>query len=81
MRIVEATLIKKATDDGLMEFIDEVELGRKYRIDLDSMAFYSMYNKEQEKYHTKAMVMDVEEGAPLPTECLMWEGKLSSDSN
>lgn len=32
--IVQVRLIKRITDDGLMEIRDEVELGRLYRVDM-----------------------------------------------
>lgn len=72
MRRVEATLTKRATEDGLFETYDHVELGKRYVIDLDSRQEITFFNTEQRVEHTKEIVMcwDGEQWAPFPTEML-----------
>lgn len=73
-KIVTATLIKRATSDGLVEFNDDVPLGKVYRIDLTLIQLKPMYHLDKLVAHEKEMVWDVK-GGWLPTECLSWEGK------
>lgn len=70
MRPRRARLVKKATDDGLVEFKDEVGLGTVYTVDMDRMGNILAFDVTTGKLHLMAMVWDIENGAWLPTECL-----------
>lgn len=75
MKIVHAKLIKRITDDGLMEVQDDVFIGRKYRVDLDSLMVLNLFNVDVKKAHCKELITNVEEGGQLPTELLEIEGR------
>ena len=70
MRKVKAKLIKLTTDDGLMSMKDNVELGKIYTIDTDSLRNIQAFNFEKKVNHEKMMVMDIERNALLPMELL-----------
>ena len=70
MRKVKAKLIKLTTDDGLMSMKDNVELGKIYTIDTDSLRNIQSFNFEKKVNHEKMMVMDIERNALLPIELL-----------
>lgn len=69
MTLVKARLAKLATDDGLVEFKDGVELGREYLIDLDSKQRCWMRNFDRNVRHEKELVY-ADNGRWLPFECL-----------
>lgn len=69
MIIVTAKLKKKATADGLFEFNDDVELGREYLVDCNSVRVQSYWNTKHQKMHHRPMIQDLF-GGWLPTECL-----------
>lgn len=73
-KVVNATLIKLKTDDGLVEFHPDVPLGKVYKIDLSLVKTMEMYNHVKNVSHMKEMVWDMR-GGWLPTEVLSWEGK------
>lgn len=62
-------LVKTATDDGLVEFEDDVQIGRRYLVDLDSQQVVMLQNDATGGYHMKEIIYTVE-GSWLPVECL-----------
>jgi len=70
MRIVEMKLVKRKTDDGLMEVHDNIQLGKIYKVDLDTLQKQRMYNTTYKKEHEKVMILDVETGGWFPYEIL-----------
>lgn len=73
-KTVTATLIKLATEDGLVEFNYDVPIGKVYKIDLSTKATVELFNQERNISHFKEVVWDTR-GGWLPTEVLQWEGK------
>lgn len=69
-RFVEAILIKRRTSDGLVEFWEDVELGRKYKVNLNSIVKdCEIMNTQKNVLHRKDVIF-TEEGEWLPLECL-----------
>lgn len=71
-----ATLIKRTTDDGLVEIQDNVEVGRQYLVDDSTIRIASGYNHVKKKTWTR-LVIDVREDENVrwfPTELLRIEG-------
>jgi len=54
--IVEARLIKRKTDDGLMELEDHVPLGRIYRVDTHSRRVWNCVHIPSGRVHEKEMI-------------------------
>lgn len=80
-KIVIAHLIKLATDDGMVEFNDDVPIGKMYKIDLSLLFLQYVWNERTGEGKEREMVWDTK-GGWLPTECLTWEGKpLTEDSD
>ena len=71
---MQATLIKRKTDDGLLEMQDHIPLGTTYEIDLATIMDQNGYNFVLEVIWNREMVM-ADNGEWLPTELLNWEGK------
>ena len=67
--IVQARLIKLATDDKLMEMNESIELGKIFLVDLNTKHEVTLHNTEYDKEHTKEVVLCVD-GGWLPTEIL-----------
>ena len=65
-----ARLIKRATDDGLYEFHDDVPLGRVYDVDLVHARIVPLFNVAKQVAHEKVLVVDLVRGGWLPLECL-----------
>lgn len=79
MRVVDATLVKRATEDNLVQVQDDVPIGKKYEVDLDTVIDVEQRNIERNVNHTKQMVlvMDGDRGwQPFYTELLRAEGVL-----
>jgi len=72
MTLRDATLIKKATTDGLFEMRDDVPLGRRYVVDMDSRQKHEFFNTVHCVRHYKEMVWEVT-GGYLPVELLSIE--------
>jgi len=72
--MVEATLIKKRTDDGLMEVFENVEVGKKYLIDPSSEMMMRGFNIDKKVSWSRKMVK-LEDGTWYPSELLDWPGK------
>ena len=72
--MIEATLVKRKTDDELLEISDRIKLGTKYLIDPASERVWEGFNLEKKKGWTRRMVR-VANGAWFPSELLEWPGK------
>jgi hypothetical protein len=70
VKIVKARLKARATTDGLVEFNDNVPLGKEYTVDADTIAEMSMLNTEKNIEHTKVIVREYPGGSWLPMELL-----------
>jgi hypothetical protein len=73
MRIVPAVLISRVVPGWPDQVIlDEVPLGREYRIDLDSLKVATLANAAHPEWGTMQIeaVRDVDDGFPLPVVCL-----------
>lgn len=68
-RFVTAKLVKRTTDDGLVEVKDDVPLGREYQVDLDSIEILTLINKLKNKEHTKEVIW-ADNSRWIPTELL-----------
>lgn len=66
---VIATLIKTKSDDGLIEMLPQIKVGKTYRVDLDSRRPGLLWNREFQKSHEKEII-DVDNGLWMPTELL-----------
>jgi len=71
--LVKALLVKRSTDDGLMEFHDDIPLGKLYQVVLESRMNKSGYNVIKKQKWTREMIQDVETEGWLPIECLQIE--------
>jgi hypothetical protein len=71
--IREATLIKRRTENGLVELEDHVPLGKRYRaLPAFRRTFQALH--ESGVYHEVEMVM-TDDGQWFATELLSWPGK------
>lgn len=68
--IVRARLVKLRTDDGLIESVDDVPLGREYRIDLTTRRLQKMYNTDRQRFHQKEIINEYPSGRWLVLEML-----------
>ena len=69
MRVVKAKLIKRCTNDGVVEMNDNVPLGRTYSVDLDTIYKFEMINTEKKVQKKRQVIHDVL-GGWLPLEML-----------
>jgi hypothetical protein len=78
MKIVKAKLVKRITEDKLMEVSLTIPDGKEFLVDLDVKMKMSFKNTEHNIIHEKEMVKDVRSGF-LPVELLEFgeEVKLS----
>lgn len=65
MTPAHAVLIRRKTDDGLVEMNDNVMLGVIYRVDLDSMRVESFFNHVYKKNHEKMIVDSLTEAGEV----------------
>lgn len=73
MRLVTATLIKLSSDDGLFEVLDEVPLGKKYRVDLDTVEIARGFNTDEMR-EWKREIIFTDDDQWFPTELLDFRG-------
>jgi len=66
--IVKAKLIKRKTDDGLIELEDHVPLGKVYEVDLSTRAIRRGKNIEKSVFWEREIILT--EGQWFPTELL-----------
>ena len=64
-----AILIKLKSDDGLIEARGNIQLGKKYLVDINSKCELRLYNMEFKEEHTKE-VLTTSEGGWVPTELI-----------
>ena len=69
MKIVKAKLVKLITDDGLVSVEDDVEIGKEYLVDLDSMHVCEGYNHELDEIWSRLIIYDAF-GGWLPRELI-----------
>lgn len=69
MKIVKAKLLKRETDDKLMQVNDDIPDGKEFFVDLDVKKHMEFFNKDCKIAHKKEMVKDVC-GGFLPVELL-----------
>jgi hypothetical protein len=67
--LIQAELVKRATADGLVEFEDDIPLGRVYLVEVDSHQVLMLLNDETGDCHMKEVIY-TDEGVWLPVECL-----------
>jgi uncharacterized protein YajQ (UPF0234 family) len=67
--IVDAKLIKRKTDDEMMEFEDDIPLGKIYKVDLETKQKIQGLNIITNNIWEREMIMDIT-GSFLPTELL-----------
>ena len=75
IEVIKATLIKKKTNDGLVEMVKHIEIGKEYMIDPLSEQMLTGINLIKKKMWQRMMVQVVN-GTWLPTELLEYEGKI-----
>lgn len=68
-RYVTATLIKRATEDGMVELKDDVPIGKTYEVDLDTISTYVIYNTVRAEHHMKEVIW-TRDGGWFATEML-----------
>jgi hypothetical protein len=66
---MKGTLIKRITDDGLMDVLDHVPIGKVYDLVPGSRRRVAMFNVDKQVEHDKEIV-NVEGGGFFPTELL-----------
>lgn len=70
MNIVKAKLKKRATEDGLIEFQNNVPLGKEYIVDADTIEEVGMFNYEKKVEHRKVIIREYPSRQWLPMELL-----------
>ena len=68
-----ARLIRCATQDGIIEFRQEVEFGRIYLVDLDSVRKVTLFETEKRRFHTGECVIVYPNLGWIPFECVQLE--------
>jgi hypothetical protein len=68
-KFVTAKLVKLSTDDGMVQMLDGVPLGKEYEVDVNSICVQKMYNMPLDTFHTKEIVW-ASNGLWLATELL-----------
>lgn len=63
-------LVKRITDDGLLEMEDDVPLGKEYIVDTDTMREATLQYLPSHKIHKKMIVTEVQTGTWLAMELL-----------
>jgi len=70
MNIVIAKLKAHVTTDGLVEFFEDVPLGKEYTVDCDTVEEVQMFNAEKGVKHTKVIIREYPSGSWMPLELL-----------
>ena len=69
--IVTAELIKKTTEDGLIEIADNIEIGKIYQVDINSIQMVEGINIVHNTRWEREMIFAVnDEAGWMPTELL-----------
>lgn len=74
MAIVTAKLVKRITDDRMVQIEDHVPLGKVYRVDLATRRWTYMVNTVHNVQHKKEIVNEYPSGMYLPCELLEFGG-------
>lgn len=77
MHVVEATLISRRSPMGGTEMQDNLLLGKKYRIDLDSIRLGTRLDLMTLTIMPEEIVVDVDAGAYIPTGVLAFPRLMS----
>ena len=77
MPIIKGKLIKRISDDGLIDVQDHVPLGKEYFIDSDTIRTYTLMNARLNKIHKKQLGVDIIEDDLFPIELLEFEHERS----
>ena len=72
---VVATLIKHKTDDGVVEYWEDVPIGKEYVIDLATIRVGRLLYFGLGYSRVLREIVRTDEGTWMPTECLDWPGK------
>lgn len=72
MTVARARLVKRSTEDGLVEIRDHVPLGKIYRVVIETRRTVTLYNSVRRVRHKKEIIDEVS-GRWLPVECLRIE--------
>ena len=75
--IREATLVKRRSENGLVEIEDHIRLGKRYRV-LPSLRRTFRAFHESGVWHSVDMVM-TDDGQWFPVELLDWPGKSADE--
>lgn len=70
MSIVVATIVKRKSDDGLIELQPDVELGKKFKVELNSRRVVVLENLEFGKLHRKEIIDTYPYNGWLPLELI-----------
>jgi len=73
MNVVKATIAKRISDDGLLEFEDHIPSDKVYFVDLDSAQEVKGYNTLKSVEWNRRMIVDVQTGEWIPLELLKLE--------
>lgn len=68
--LVQARVIKLATDDGLLKLTDDVTIGQVYVVDISTRATTVLLNKDKQQLHEKEIMQCAEDGGWLALECI-----------
>lgn len=68
MKIAQMELIKRCTDDGLVEVNDDVPLGKRYLVDLDEIITTAFLHVPSNTPHVKQVIKVVGDDGYLPVE-------------
>jgi len=68
--VVTGITVKRATDDGMFELEDHVELGKEYEFIWESITTMSGYNTEHKKYWFGRPMIISTNGGALPLEMI-----------
>jgi len=73
MRLRKANLIRRESDDGLVEMREHAPIGKEYIVDIDQVQEITCFNTERGLHHNKVVILTYENGKPsgLMFACLL----------
>lgn len=74
MPVVTAVLRKTQTNDGLVEMEDDIQLGKEYRVDLNTIRTLTLKTIDKGDRHERKFIMEIDSGKWLPVELLFIPG-------
>jgi hypothetical protein len=69
LKLVTATLVKRTTEDGFFEVLDNVSIGKKYKVDLDTLQVAQGFNTNKKQPWEREIIF-TDDGEWFPTEIL-----------